>query len=211
MGRDDVKPPERKIRQHGVKLRLRVTGQKPAPQARILRVVARESLAKVPSTVSRGWASGSPLPVEASSTEARGSASRLAVWVDSRDTRISGEPSTSVATLTSEENGWPVLRSSVASAPERVAAQQILGDRDRIKILGRTRVFGQPVGHNSRQRRRAVCFGHGAFPPKTLQIPQFCRLRSHFRPARGLQGEQAELAARRFMLEGSHAHYRSRR
>src|SRR6202035_1322507 len=72
------------------------------------------------------WPSGSPLPVDAKSSEARPSVWRLAVWVESRDTRISGEPSTSVATLTNDANGWPVLRSMVASAPARVARSRLL-------------------------------------------------------------------------------------
>jgi len=49
----------------------------------------------------------------------------LAVCVESRDTRISGEPSLSVATLTSEPNGWPVLRSIVASAPARTERSNV--------------------------------------------------------------------------------------
>src|ERR1700724_3117829 len=87
---------------------------------------SRAICAKLPSNVRRGWASGSPLPVDANSSEARPSISRLAVWVESRETRISGEPSISVATLTNDAKGWPVLRSMVASAPARVARSRPL-------------------------------------------------------------------------------------
>jgi len=45
------------------------------------------------------------LPLDASNSEARPSTSRLAVWVASREIRISGAPSLSVATLTSDAKG----------------------------------------------------------------------------------------------------------
>src|SRR6478736_5214128 len=60
-------------------------------------------------------------PADARSSDARLSFSRLAVWVARRETKISGEPSTSVATLTKDPNGWPVLRSMVPNAPARLA------------------------------------------------------------------------------------------
>ena len=128
-----LKPPERKIAKAGIKLGFRMPREKTPAQAGSPGS-SRATGAKAPSTVSRGWASGSPLPVEASSSDARPSSSRLAVWVDSRETRISGEPSMSVATLTREANGWPVLRSRVASAPARVARNSALGDRFRIEV-----------------------------------------------------------------------------
>src|SRR5713226_7546374 len=99
-------------------------------------------LAKVPRTVSRGWARGSPFPVDASNTEARGSTSILAVWVDRRDTRISGEPSASVATLTRDEKGMTGVAVNRGKGASPRDAQQVFCDGYRIKILRRAGGFG---------------------------------------------------------------------
>src|SRR4029077_4720798 len=93
-----------------------------------------------------GCAKGSPLPVSASRTEARPSASRLAVWVESREVRMSGEPSTSVATLTSEANGWPVLRSSVPSVPARTLRSSVLARATGSKPAGARAPSGRRSG-----------------------------------------------------------------
>src|SRR5262245_1747641 len=90
----------------------------------------------LPSTVRRGCASGSPLPVLASRIEARPSVSRLAVCVDSLEVRIRGEPSASPATLTSDANGWPVLRSSVARVPARIVRRRVLATAAGSKSAG---------------------------------------------------------------------------
>src|SRR5882672_7522729 len=120
-------------------------------------------LAKVPRTVSRGWARGSPFPADASNTEARGSTSILAVWVDSRDTRIRGEPSASVATLTREENGWPVLRSSVARAPARVPRNSCFATAIGLKSSGGLAVSGRRLGITP---GKATVFSASAMVPR---------------------------------------------
>src|SRR3974390_2880981 len=117
----------------------------------------------LPSTVRRGCARASPFPYSASSSEARPSHSRLAVWVASRDTRISGEPSMSVATLASEANGWPLLRSIVASVAARVARSSDLATARGSKSAGGRAFSGMRPGMAPGSGRLAMAGLGGGF------------------------------------------------
>jgi len=111
--------PERKIGKAGIELGLWMPRQKSPAQVRFV--------ARVACNFCKPAEHGQPrmrkrIALAGGSEQQRCAAvaSRLAVWLESRDTRISGDPSLSVATLTSEPNGCPVLRSIVASAPARI-------------------------------------------------------------------------------------------
>ena len=85
---------------------------------------------------------------------------------------MSGAPSTSVATLTSDANGCPVLRSMVASEPARVARNRPLAI-DFGSKSGRRGVFRQAIGHEAGQggggavgtaEADFIGFGHNQIP-----------------------------------------------
>src|SRR6185312_12349429 len=165
-------------------------------------------------TARRGWASGSPRPGETRRSDARPSFSRLAVWVARREIKIRGEPSTSVATLTKDPKGWPVLRSIVPNVPARVT---------RSKALATATASKSAAGAFSRRRpgmkpgRAAllsdwaindvpvpVALAFAPIPPCLVTLP----------PLHGFSkayGAGAGDACGRLMLEGRHADHRSRR
>src|SRR5208282_5887928 len=103
--------------------------------------------------------------------------------------KISGEPSASVATLTSDANGWPVLRSMVASVPARVVRSSALA----VDLASKS-AAGAFSG-----RRSGIEPGNGAVSSAlairllrlsllSQQLPRFCLVWSHFRPYMGFKG-----------------------
>src|SRR6516165_9787912 len=110
--------PERKVSEAGIKLRLWMARKESPTHPRFLGVVTRNLCEPAEHRQAR-MRERIALAGRGKGTDARLSASRLAVWLERRDIRMRGEPSLSVATFTSEANGCPVLRSMVASAPAR--------------------------------------------------------------------------------------------
>src|SRR6516225_1486166 len=135
MRRNDSHAPECEIAETGIEFRFGWRARK-RRRMRSSSPLSCSTGANLPSTVSRGCASASPLPYSASSSEARRSTSRFAVCVAKRDTRIRGAPSKSVATFTSEPKGYPPLRSIVAKVPERVALSSDLATSRGAKSAG---------------------------------------------------------------------------
>ena len=210
-----LKPPEREVGKAGIQLGLRVAGEEPPAQPRFASIAAARpaQIYRAPSGAD-GRADRRARP-DANSSDARPSFSRLAVWVASREIKMSGEPSTSVATLTNDANGWPVLRSMVASAPARVARNSALAIALRVKI-GRRRVFRQAIGHHARQRSGLVGCGPSVLSlfRRIAAIAPILPCLVTLPPLHGFSkayGAGADDACGRLMLEGRHADNRSRR
>ena len=127
MRRDDLHAPEGEVGEAGIELRLRMAGEEAAADARIVGACRGRPARSCRARSAADAPAASPLPVSASSSEARPSTSRLAVCVASFDTRISGEPSTSVATLTSEANGMAGVAVERRQRAGAGRAQQRLG------------------------------------------------------------------------------------
>ena len=106
-------------------------------------------------------------------------ASRLAVWVESREIRISGEPSMSVATLTNEANGMAgiAVDGRERAGPRR--PQQGLGDGFRHRNRPGRGVFRQAVRHDARQSGCGACLSDSAIWPSS---PCFRRCQTAIAP-----------------------------
>ena len=126
MGGNHRESPERKIGKAGIKRRFGVPGEETAAQARLVLIVPLR-----PARSHRA-PSGADAPADRHG-RLRPAAARRGYplpdwrygWIAAKS-RSAATPSTSVATLTSEANGWPVLRSMVASVPARVARNRLL-------------------------------------------------------------------------------------
>ena len=188
MRRHDAQSPERKIGEARIKLGLRMTGQKAPAHPRAPAGRRARSAAKVPNTVRRGWASGSPFPVEAKQHR------RAAVLLQIGG--MGGKPGDQnkrrtvnvVATLTREPNGWPVLRSMVAmprpASPAAGSWQSISASKSAAGAFS-----GQAAGHEARQSgavssASAIVFSDFS---RSQELPRLCLVLSHFRLYMGIQ------------------------
>ena len=147
---------EPEIREVGVELGLRMAGEEALAGARLVGLGTRSR----PRSAADG-PGGRPCRPALNSSEARGSFSRLRVWAESRESSISGVPSTSVAMVTSEAKGVPSSGSRVASAPGADAAQQVRG----------------PARSRRRAPRRRAAAGPGRGGPFAVGVGQVSSLR----------------------------------
>ena len=182
--------PERKVGEAGIQLHFGWRARK-RRRARISSGASRSRRAKLPSTVRRGWASGSPRPTAANSSEPR--ASCFEVRGMGRKARNQNQRRT--VAVGRDVNQGSERMAGIAvdgrQCPRPRCPQQGLGERFGLEIrLGGGAFSGSRSGMTP---GRAVCALSGsamrllrASEGLPHELPRFCLVVSHFRLYMGI-------------------------